>query len=219
MTAPAAPSTQPQTARATRTRIKICGITSVQMAMAAVEAGADAIGLVFAPGSPRQVLPGLAIQIARALPPLISAVGVFRNPSDPEVMNWRGEWVQLHGSEVESQVSRLAQQHRRVIKGIAFDSAQIVKWDASPNVSAILIDGAAPGSGKVFDHAALAAMVPGLRTPVIIAGGLTVENVAGAIKTIRPFGVDVSSGVESAKGVKDAGMIREFCAAVRETDQ
>jgi len=218
MTAPAAPSTQPQ-ARVTRTRIKICGITSVQLAMAAVEAGADAIGLVFAPGSPRQVLPGLAAQIARALPPLISAVGIFRNPSDPEVMNWRGEWVQLHGSEEESQVSRLAQQHRRVIKGITFDSTQIAKWDASPNVSAILIDGAAPGSGRAFDHAALAALTPMLRTPVIIAGGLTVQNVAGAIKAIRPFGVDVSSGVESSKGMKDAGMIREFCAAVRETDQ
>ncbi len=218
MTAPAAPSMQPQIRATTRTRIKICGITSVQMAAAAVEAGADAIGLVFAAGSPRQVLPGLAAQIARTLPPLVSGVGVFRNPSDPEVMNWRGEWVQLHGTEEESQAARMAAQHRRILKGMAFDAAQIIKWDNSPHVTGLLIDGTAPGSGKAFDHAALAALMPTLRTPVILAGGLTVENVGAAIRAIRPFGVDVSSGVEASKGVKDAGMIREFCAAVREAD-
>lgn len=204
--------------RLTRTRIKICGISSTPVATAAVEAGADAIGLVFAAGSPRQVLPGLAAQIARSLPPLVNAVGVFRNPSDPEVMNWRGEWVQLHGTEEEPQAARLAVQHRRIIKGIAFDAVQIAKWDHSPHVSALLIDGPAPGSGKTFDHEALAAMMSGLRTAVILAGGLTIENVGAAIRAVRPFGVDVSSGVESSKGVKDAVMIREFCAAVREAD-
>lgn len=204
--------------RPLRTRIKICGITSAEMARLAVEAGADAIGLVFAQGSPRQVLPGQAAAIARSLPPLVSAVGVFRNPSDPEVSNWRGEWVQLHGNEEDSQAARLALQHRRVIKGMAFDSAHIVKWDNSPHVTALLIDSASPGSGNRFDHEALAALMPALRTPVILAGGLTPDNVGESIRAIRPFGVDVSSGVESSKGVKDAGLIRAFCDAVRAAD-
>lgn len=217
----AAPRVDPpaSAARRHRTRIKICGITSIDMALAAVEAGADAIGLVFAPGSPRHVLPGLAAQIAKALPPMVSGVGVFRNPSDPDVFNWRGEWVQLHGSEDEPQVARIAQQHRRIIKGIAFDATQIVRWDNCQYVSGLLVDSAAPGSGKAFDHEALAALMPALRTPLVLAGGLTPDNVAGAIRAVRPFGVDVSSGVETKPGVKDAKMIRAFCEAVRETDE
>ncbi len=204
--------------RPSRTRIKICGITTPDMAAFAADAGADAIGIVYAPGSPRQVLPGLAAQIARALPPMVSAVGVFRNPTDPEVMNWRGEWVQLHGSETETQASRLVMQHRKVIKGIAFDAPTIMRWDHCPHIAALLIDSAAPGSGKAFDHAALAMLMPALKTPVILAGGLTPDNVGEAIHAIRPFGVDVSSGVESSKGVKDAGLIRAFCEAVRAAD-
>jgi phosphoribosylanthranilate isomerase len=201
-----------------RTRIKICGISSIEMAVAAVEAGADTIGIVFAPGSPRHVLPGLAMQIARSLPPMVSAVGVFRNPSDADIMNWRGQWVQLHGSEDESQASRLGQQHRRIIKGIAFDPTQIVKWDNSPHVSALLIDSSTPGSGAAFDHEALAQLMPALRTPVILAGGLTPESVGEAIRVVRPFAVDVSSGVEKSRGVKDAALIRAFCSAVRAAD-
>jgi phosphoribosylanthranilate isomerase len=215
--APAPPLLSPP--KRTRTRIKICGITSIQAALAAVEAGADAIGLVFASGSPRHVLPGLAAQIARALPPMINAVGVFRNPTDPDVFNWRGEWVQLHGSEDEPQVARIAlQQHRRIIKGIAFDAAQIVRWDNCPQVSALLVDSSAPGSGKSFDHEALAGLMPALRTPVVLAGGLTPESVEKAILTVRPYGVDVSSGVEKSAGLKDAGLIRAFCEAVRSAD-
>jgi phosphoribosylanthranilate isomerase len=203
----------------TRTRIKICGITTVEMALAAVNAGADAIGIVFAPGSPRHVLPGLAAQINKSLPPMVSGVGVFRNPADPDVFNWRGEWVQLHGSEEEPQVARIAQQHRRIIKGIAFDATQIVRWDQSPHVSALLIDSSNPGGGSAFDHEALAQLMPALRTPVILAGGLTPNNVEQAIRTVRPYGVDVSSGVEMSRGVKDAGLIRAFCDAVRTADQ
>jgi phosphoribosylanthranilate isomerase len=217
-TAPATPPAVAPVPKKTRTRIKICGITSVAMAQAAVDAGADAIGIVFAPGSPRHVLPGLAMQIARSLPPMVGAVGVFRNPTDADVLNWRGQWVQLHGSEDESQASRLGLQHRRIIKGIAFDATQIVKWDNSQHVTALLIDSATPGSGAAFDHEALAQLMPALRTPVILAGGLTAETVGEAIRVVRPFGVDVSSGVESSKGVKDAGLIRAFCAAVRAAD-
>lgn len=200
-----------------RTRVKICGVRDEHIALAAVEAGADAIGLVFAPASPRYVLPGPAQRIARCLPPLISSIGVFQNPSDPDLQNWRGIWVQMHGQETEAQLARVAA-HRRIIKGFHFDRAQIERWNQCPHVSALLIDGPAPGSGEPFDHGVLASIAPRLTTPLIIAGGLNVETVGRVISLLRPFGVDVSSGVERERGVKDAGMIREFCAAVREAD-
>ena len=120
-----------------RTRIKICGINSVEMALAAAEAGADAIGLVFVPTSPRYVLPGPAQRIARALPPLISSIGVFVNPSDPDLQNWRGQWVQMHGQEEEWQLARVAP-NRRIIKGLKFDPVQVRRWEKCPHVSALL---------------------------------------------------------------------------------
>lgn len=201
-----------------RTRIKICGITSIEMALTAVEAGADAIGLVFAPQSPRYILPGPAQRIARALPPLISSIGVFMNASDPDLANWRGQWVQMHGQEEEPQLARVANS-RRIIKGLKFDRAQIYRWDKCQDVSALLIDGSSGGKGEAFNHEELAQMMSSIATPVILAGGLTPASVGDAIRLVRPFGVDVSSGVESSRGVKDAGLIREFCAAVREADR
>src|SRR5262245_6709348 len=177
-----------------RTRIKICGITSIDMALAAVEAGADAIGLVFVPQSPRYVLPGPAMRIARALPPLVSSIGVFLNPSDPDLANWRGEWVQMHGQEAEPQLARVAAT-RRIIKGLRFDRAEIDRWEKCPHVSALLVDGSDGGQGESFNHHQLAEMMHGLGTPVILAGGLTPDNVGEAIRAVRPFGVDVSSGV------------------------
>lgn len=200
-----------------RTRIKICGITTEAMALAAAEAGADAIGLVFVASSPRLVHPGPAQRIFSALPPLMSAVGVFLDPSDPDLQNWRGSWVQLHGNEAEPQIARIALR-RRIIKGIRFDPTQILRWNKCPHVSALLIDGSEGGMGQGFRHEELAALMPQLNTAVILAGGLTPENVGEAIRTVRPLGVDVSSGVESSRGVKDATMIREFCQAVREAD-
>jgi phosphoribosylanthranilate isomerase len=201
-----------------RTRIKICGITSVDMALAAADAGADAIGLVFVPQSPRYVLPGTAQRISKALPPLISAVGVFVNPSDPDLHNWRGSWVQMHGQESEQQLARVAVS-RRIIKGMRFNAAEIRRWQKCPHVSGLLIDGSEGGLGEGFRHHDLAAMMANLSTPVILAGGLTPQNVGQAIREVRPFGVDVSSGVETSRGVKNAALIREFCAAVREADE
>lgn len=201
-----------------RTRIKICGITSIDMAQAAVQAGADAIGLVFVKGSPRYVLPHAAQTIARSLPPLMNAVGVFLNPSDPDLANWRGQWVQMHGQEEEWQLARVAN-NRRIIKGLRFERSQVYRWEKCPHVSALLIDGSAGGQGEAFNHQELAEMMPSIATPVILAGGLSPETVGDAIRIVRPFGVDVSSGVESSKGVKDASLIREFCAAVREADR
>ncbi|MCI0363125.1 MAG: phosphoribosylanthranilate isomerase [Phycisphaerales bacterium] len=200
-----------------RTRIKICGITSEHLAVAAVEAGADAIGIVFVPTSPRYVLPGPAQRIARVLPPLISSIGVFSNPSDPDLQNWRGQWVQLHGQEAEPQLARIGQ-NRRIIKGFKFDPVQIRRWEMFPHVSSLLIDGSTGGNGLAFDYQQLAEMMPSINTPVILAGGLNPKNVGQAIKIVRPFGVDVSSGVESSRGVKEPSLIREFCQAVREAD-
>jgi phosphoribosylanthranilate isomerase len=213
----AKPSADHAPALRRRTRIKICGIRDEVTAQAAVDAGVDAIGLVFAPASPRYVLPGPAQRIARSLPPLVSAIGVFQNPSDPDLQNWRGQWVQMHGQETEAQLARVAA-NRRIIKGFHFDRAQIERWNTCPSVSALLIDGPASGSGITFDHELLLEMKPRLNTPVILAGGLTPETVGRAVSLVHPFGVDVSSGVERERGVKDAGLIREFCAAVREAD-
>src|SRR5262249_53505451 len=151
-----------------RTRIKICGVREESIALAAVDAGADAIGLVFAPASPRYVLPGPAQRIARSLPPLISAIGVFQNPSDPDLQNWRGIWVQMHGQETEAQLARVAA-HRRIIKGFHFDRAQVDRWNQCPHVSALLIDGPAPGSGESFSHEMLVPIVARINTPVILA--------------------------------------------------
>ena len=213
---PEATSAKPVTLKR-RTRIKICGITSVEMALAAAEAGADAIGLVFVPSSPRYVLPGPAQRIAKALPPLISSIGVFLNPSDPDLQNWRGQWVQMHGQEEEWQLSRVAQ-NRRIIKGLKFDPEQVRRWERCPHVSALLIDGVDPVHKSGFVHERLAEMIHTLSTPVILAGGLNPRNVEQAIRSVKPFGVDVSSGVESSRGVKELSLVREFCAAVREAD-
>ena len=211
----AAPS--PHQAAPARTRIKICGIKTELMALVAANAGADAIGLVFVPSSPRHVLPGTASRIARVLPPMVGSIGVFMNPSDPDLQNWPGRWVQLHGREEEPQIARIAQ-HRRVIKGLKFNAEQVLRWNRCPHVTALLIDGSEGGGGESFHHEELAEMMPQLNTPVILAGGLTPENVGDAIRAVRPWGVDVSSGVERERGEKDAGLIRAFCAAVREAD-
>ena len=225
-----------------RTRIKICGITSATAAAAAVEAGADAIGFVFAEASPRRIDCDLAVSIAVALPPFVEAVTVWRNQPEEEVAAWTGRCLQFHGEEDESYLSRISGRginrmllggwvreygprgldqpgiDRVIIRGFHFSADAVRLWATCPAVSALLIDGPDPGSGEPFDHAALAALMPDITEPVILAGGLTPENVADAIRTVRPFAVDVSSGVESSPGVKDPALIRAFCAAVRSAD-
>ena len=201
-----------------RTRIKICGITSMAMAEAAVDAGADAIGLVFSTDSPRAVLPGAAYRIAASLPPFVSALGVFCNPPDPELRAWPGQWVQLHGDEDEHQLRRVAQT-KRTVKGFRFDPDQVRRWNGCQYVNSLLIDGSTGGRGRAFHHPELAELMPHLHKPIILAGGLTPQNVGEAIRIVRPFGVDVSSGVEKSRGVKDAKLIRRFCEAVRKADR
>src|SRR5690606_8315196 len=120
-----------------------------------------------------------------ALPPLVNAIAVFRNPSDPDLQNWRGQWVQLHGQEDERQVARLNRAMRRVIKAVPFDAGVIARWNQCADIGALLIDGSEGGLGTPFDHEALAELMPGISKPVILAGGLTPENVGDAIRTVR----------------------------------
>jgi phosphoribosylanthranilate isomerase len=200
--------------RPPRTRIKICGVRSVETALLALEAGADAIGLVVdVDDSPRRLPLEAAASIAAALPARAMAVAVMRDPDPALAERWPGRWIQLHGGEDESLVARLGRT-RHIIKGFRFDPEAVRRWSRCPGVEILLVDGSAGGRGGSFDHADLAAMMPEIAKPVVLAGGLTPGNVAAAIRAVRPFAVDVSSGVESAPGVKDHGLIRAFCAAV-----
>lgn len=199
------------------TRIKICGLRNLEDTLAVVEAGADAIGLVFA-DSPRKVSLAIAEQIVAALPPLVSAVGVFVNAAIDEVAilaeRVRLDTVQLHGEELPEDCQRLP---CKVIK--RFD---ILEHDTPDSlrkrmrryaVAAYLLDPGA-GSGQTFNWQ-VACGLPGL---LIVSGGLTPENVGAAIQKLRPYAVDVSSGVESEPGRKDPEKVRAFVRAVREAD-
>lgn len=204
-----------------RTRIKICGITSIEMAQVAIEAGADAIGLVHAESSPRFLRPQQADSIARMLPPNVPTVSVYCNHALEDVLAWSAGLVQLHGDEDEAYLSRLRREAEgwRIIRGFAFHRDEVQRWNDCADVDMLLIEGDAAGRGKSFAHDELAELMPRITKPVILAGGLTPKNVGAAIRAVLPFAVDVSSGVESSRGVKDAALIREFCEAVHQADQ
>ncbi len=200
------------------TRIKICGITSVEMAEVAIAAGADAIGLVVdVPKSPRCLIASQAQDIARTLPAQAMIVAVLQDASPEIAEDLPGTWVQLHGDEDEQLVAQFAQS-KHVIKGFRFDAQQVLRWNADPHVDVLLIDGSAGGEGEAFNHQKLAEMMPQIDKPIILAGGLNATNVASAIGTVHPFCVDVSSAVESTPGAKDRKLIREFCDAVARAD-
>src|SRR6516225_5054872 len=166
--------------------VKICGITSEEDALLAVAMGADALGFVFAP-SPRQVSPSIVSDIVKRLPPEILTIGVFRDES-PE---------------------RVADSVRFVIKGFRAGSAA-VREATSFRADCILIDAPSPGSGELFDWSLAAEVPDGVR--IMLAGGLTPENVADAVASVQPWAVDVSTGVEAAPGRKDAVRLRAFIA-------
>jgi len=200
------------------TRIKICGITSVEMGNVAIDAGADTIGLVVdVLKSPRCITASQAREIASALPAQAMVVAVLQNASPEITEDLPGTWVQLHGDEDAQLVEQFAQS-KHVIKGFRFDPQQVLRWNADPHVDVLLIDGSAGGEGEAFDHQKLAEMMPEIEKPIILAGGLNATNVASAIGTLHPFCVDVSSAVESSPGVKDSELIREFCDAVAQAD-
>lgn len=207
-----------------RTRIKICGVRDPETALIAAECGADAVGLVFAEGSPRRVTPDEAWAVASVLPPFVMTVGLFVD-ADPSAIIEVGErcpfdYVQLHGSESESDARECG---CRIIKAIRFEAATIeadfARWNEVDEVRALLIDGGAGGEGRTLDWEALARVKELCAHPIILAGGLKPENVAEAIRIVRPWGVDVSSGVERARGKKDPRLIAAFCEAVRAADR
>ena len=201
-----------------RTRVKICGITRVQDALAAADLGADAIGLVFYPPSPRAVDTSQAHDIASAVPPFVTVVALFVNPSPADVETVLRvvptDLLQFHGSEAPEDCVRFG---RPYIKAVPMRADADLTHSARRYGSArgLLLDtykeGVPGGTGASFDWS----MIRGdTGTPIILAGGLTVENVARAIRQVRPYAVDVSGGVESAKGIKDAGKIAAFIREV-----
>ena len=198
--------------------VKICGITTEEDALLSVALGADAVGFVFAP-SPRQVAAQKVYDITRRLPPEILTVGVFRDehPSRVvELVDRSGvKAAQLHGHETPDQVAEVMRSVRTVIKAVSAGTVDAARANMF-HTDLILVDAPAPGSGKVFDWSLLGDVPVGPR--VILAGGLTPENVADGIRAARPWGVDVSSGVEASPGHKDPVKLRRFIAAVRENE-
>jgi phosphoribosylanthranilate isomerase len=198
--------------------VKICGVTRLEDALAAVRHGADAIGFNFWPRSKRYLAPEAARGIVARLPPFVAAVGVFVDPSLDEVRAAldasRVSVVQLHGDEPPALCAAVG---RPVLKAIRVKDARSLSVMASYEVAGFLLDSATSGyggSGEAFDWAIAAEAAA--EVPVVLAGGLTPENVAEAIRAVRPFGVDVASGVESAPGVKDEELMRRFIQAAKE---
>ncbi|WP_136513406.1 phosphoribosylanthranilate isomerase [Geomonas edaphica] len=195
------------------TKVKICGITSVDDALMAVDAGADALGFVFFEKSPRYVTPEAAAGIIAKLPPLVQVVGLFVN-ADLDVVNRTADRcgldiVQLHGEE-SPEFCRLVR--RRVMKAFRVRGPESLVPLPEFHVAAYLLDAYSPnahgGTGEVFDwECAIAAKEHG---PIVLAGGLTPDNIAAAVTQVRPYGVDVSSGVEASPGLKDPDKVRRF---------
>ena len=195
--------------------IKICGITNEQDALLAVALGADALGFVFAP-SPRQVAPSKVREIVRRLPSEIVTVGVFRDELPKRIIDIMQEahlqGAQLHGHESLLITSEVSNSVRFSIKAVVAGSPDASR--ANDFVcDAILVDGLSPGSGEVFDWSLMNEIPLGLR--LILSGGLNPENVAEGIDRVRPWGVDVSSGVDKSHGLKDPVKMRQFIANAR----
>lgn len=204
-----------------RTRIKICGLTREVDVDAAVQAGADAVGFVFYDKSPRHITLARAAELARRLPPFVMPVGLFVNARASDVAAACAAIPQLllqfHGDETPDQCARAGRPFIRAARmATGFDLLDFATRFA--NAQAILLDAHVEGyggGGKVFDWSLIPAAVP---LPVVLSGGLHAGNVIHGIQALLPWAVDVSSGVESAKGIKDADAIRRFCDAVREAD-
>lgn len=197
-----------------RTRVKICGITRVQDAQAAVMAGADAIGFVFAEASPRCITAEQARALAAALPPFITIVGLFVDMPATRIRDILGQvplnLLQFHGNETPEDCRQFGRPYIRAIR-MAPGVDIVAEARRYAQAAGLLLDAFDPqlagGTGATFDWT----RVPqDLNKPVILAGGLTPENVARAIQAVRPYAVDVSSGVEQSKGIKDAAKIAAF---------
>lgn len=204
------------------TRTKICGITRVEDALAAAAAGADAIGLVFVAKSPRHVTPAQAAEIASALPPFVTRVALFVNPDPAQVeavlRQARPDVLQFHGEESPAFCRSFGVPYlkaARVRPGVDLLQFSALHADAQGLLLDAWSEGAHGGTGERFDWALIPANLP---KPVVLAGGLHPGNVAEAVRAVRPWAVDVSSGVEAAKGIKDAAKIAAFIEEVRNAD-
>jgi phosphoribosylanthranilate isomerase len=195
--------------------VKICGITNEDDALLAVAMGADAVGFVFAP-SPRQIAAQVAYDIGRRLPPEILTVGVFRDELPArvvEVAHKAGvKAVQLHGRETAAQAIEVGKQIKWVIKAFGADDENLPRADQY-GTDLILLDAPNPGSGKVFDWSVAGDAPDSVR--LILAGGLTPDNVGAAIQEVLPWGVDVSTGVEKEPGRKDPLAVMRFIENAR----
>lgn len=203
------------------TRIKICGLTRAEDVHEAIDAGADALGLVFYPPSPRFVSPDSAASLARLVPPFVTTVGLFVNAAPEFVRDVLAavpiHLLQFHGDEDDAycrQFDRPYVKAARMKPGV-----DLLQYAADfPSAQAILVDAFVEGyggGGKVFDWNLIP---PALPKPLILSGGLDAQNVGEAVTRVRPAAVDVSSGVEAAKGIKDPSKIHAFVAAVRAAD-
>jgi phosphoribosylanthranilate isomerase len=219
-------------AHPSRTRIKLCGLTQAEDVGNAAAAGADAIGLVFYPPSPRNLSLPQAAALAALVPPFIATVGLFVNPTADELMQAKNaarlSLLQFHGDETPEQCHALAASvNLPFIKAFRVrpdtKPADLLEYDSicragGPLYAALLLDtwvDAYGGGGKVFDWS----LIPEELAPrVVLSGGLSVHNATDAVLRVRPYAVDVSSGIERAKGVKDGEKMRAFVAAVRLAD-
>lgn len=202
-----------------RTRVKICGITRIEDALAAVGYGCDAIGLVFYPPSPRYVAPEQARAIAAALPPFVQAVGLFVDATPEEVRAVlavvRLDLLQFHGDETPEYCRQFGVPYMKAVR--VRPETNLLQYAAVyTDAKALLLDtyvsGTPGGTGQTFDWA----VIPGdLPKPVVLAGGLNASNVSEAIKQCRPYAVDVSGGVEREKGIKDADKIAAFMRGIK----
>jgi phosphoribosylanthranilate isomerase len=215
-----------------RTRIKICGLTRTEDVQTAIAAGADAIGLVFYPKSPRYVSPEIAASLIAAVPPFVTSVGLFVNAMQQEIVDTVRQvpvsLLQFHGDETLEQCCAMAHAVNRPFLralriGTEMTGADLLKYElnyraASKLFAGLLLDAFVDGyggGGKVFDWS----LIPKELAPrVVLSGGLSVQNATEAVLQVRPYAVDISSGVELSKGVKDPAKIRSFIGAVRQAD-
>ncbi|ABR89049.1 phosphoribosylanthranilate isomerase [Janthinobacterium sp. Marseille] len=215
-----------------RTRIKICGLTRPQDVQSAVTAGADAVGFVFYPKSPRYIAAAAAGRLIAEIPPFVTPVGLFVNATPEEVQAIVAQapiaLLQFHGDETPEQCAAIAQAvNRPFIRAIrvkeGMRAADLLEYESDYRAASTLFTGllldafvdSYGGGGKVFDWS----LIPENIAPrVVLSGGLSVQNATDAVLSVRPYAVDISSGVEQDKGIKDAVKIRAFIAAVRTAD-